>query len=981
MVQYRAGGGSIFKPRGTDTVPAMLSPGEFVIRKSAVDSIGADTLAAINEGGVAYRDEGSKDKEKKYRRGQGRVNKKDNTLRSVDIEGNTRFGTRVRQLSAEEAYNKNLQQQADDPRSQYAGGVLGDPLIEGAVALSLDQARQAVNAPKRGANNIEALIEGSTEGLIPATEPIPLLDSNFIYFGEGSLTTGGAEALNRTRNLDQEALNRQQATVDEFLSDVATTSDVWTMYDPEKNPETIKRREKIAQDSIDLDRAMRQGYKPSDAKGLTPTEYMDRQAQIRKRDRASQDLMIGARSKLFNSFTMQMIRSGKVDLDPNQKDSAISEFQNKMGDIVGTGSLADIGPDIISEEYQKALEFMNKRYADRAKTSLDSAGPTPSFKTEEGEKFKNNIKGALGRAGSFLSKVGSTLKASFEAGRAAEFGKELEAYQEKYAGDLFEKSFNDLEDAEFVGRGGSQGGFGIPDKISLSSKTISKDLSGLNTNEAKKAESVAVQAEKDAKEILNTAGKQQKQQKVKERDDISKEGQAAVDSFFEKHPLAQEDPETGKLLKLNKNKRQDVDLTYLKKEGLINPTTSANDVAMMGAAAYKEWKEEIDYNLRTGSGYLPDGTYNDVPPSPKVDVQTQMENLGTEEFPVGSFATPPAETPSRVRSVYEGLEDNIYAQSVRGTGLQSIEGEKAKKEAQLAENRAEYEKRKEAGNTAATRGRKRREQKREELEAAKTATQKAKVITDQQREQKILKARYERILRTQGPAAAQRFANYSGYEPPASRFTRRRRSQQSGASNTDQLLQQLLQQMLRQGGGNRGGITPRGIQYNAAGGSAGSADVIPAMLTPGEFVMSAGAVRQHGVGAMRSLNKGQIPRFNRGGMVGGVAYRTLGSPNAEVGSRGAFTMDTEGLEVFQQSFDKTVQTITADLKDVSGKLGHFEMSHTFSGEVGLNVTGVNIDPKIIADQFTAAFTEMVKTEIKQAFANRSNNLQTPGEGS
>ena len=53
MVQYRAGGGSIFKPKGTDTVPAMLSPGEFVIKKSSVDKIGADTLAAINDSGVS----------------------------------------------------------------------------------------------------------------------------------------------------------------------------------------------------------------------------------------------------------------------------------------------------------------------------------------------------------------------------------------------------------------------------------------------------------------------------------------------------------------------------------------------------------------------------------------------------------------------------------------------------------------------------------------------------------------------------------------------------------------------------------------------------------------------------------------------------------------------------------------------------------------------------------------------------------------
>jgi hypothetical protein len=33
---------------GTDTVPAMLTPGEFVIKKSAVDRIGASTLAKIN---------------------------------------------------------------------------------------------------------------------------------------------------------------------------------------------------------------------------------------------------------------------------------------------------------------------------------------------------------------------------------------------------------------------------------------------------------------------------------------------------------------------------------------------------------------------------------------------------------------------------------------------------------------------------------------------------------------------------------------------------------------------------------------------------------------------------------------------------------------------------------------------------------------------------------------------------------------------
>jgi TP901 family phage tail tape measure protein len=55
---FMAGGGKV-KPkyfangafaRGTDTIPAMLSPGEFVVRKSAVDSIGVNALNKINDG-------------------------------------------------------------------------------------------------------------------------------------------------------------------------------------------------------------------------------------------------------------------------------------------------------------------------------------------------------------------------------------------------------------------------------------------------------------------------------------------------------------------------------------------------------------------------------------------------------------------------------------------------------------------------------------------------------------------------------------------------------------------------------------------------------------------------------------------------------------------------------------------------------------------------------------------------------------------
>ena len=56
-------------------------------------------------------------------------------------------------------------------------------------------------------------------------------------------------------------------------------------------------------------------------------------------------------------------------------------------------------------------------------------------------------------------------------------------------------------------------------------------------------------------------------------------------------------------------------------------------------------------------------------------------------------------------------------------------------------------------------------------------------------------------------------------------------------------------------------------------------DTVPAMLTPGEFIMSRGAVQRHGVGVMSQLNRGKMPQgFNKGGPVGGTQYLAEGGP-------------------------------------------------------------------------------------------------------
>jgi hypothetical protein len=53
----RATGGMIPSTSGVDTVPAMLSGGEFVMNRSAVQSIGAPNLQSMNSGGTSVTSE------------------------------------------------------------------------------------------------------------------------------------------------------------------------------------------------------------------------------------------------------------------------------------------------------------------------------------------------------------------------------------------------------------------------------------------------------------------------------------------------------------------------------------------------------------------------------------------------------------------------------------------------------------------------------------------------------------------------------------------------------------------------------------------------------------------------------------------------------------------------------------------------------------------------------------------------------------
>jgi hypothetical protein len=89
---------------------------------------------------------------------------------------------------------------------------------------------------------------------------------------------------------------------------------------------------------------------------------------------------------------------------------------------------------------------------------------------------------------------------------------------------------------------------------------------------------------------------------------------------------------------------------------------------------------------------------------------------------------------------------------------------------------------------------------------------------------------------------------------------------------------------LKRGGSKIGGYThgfASGGVINAGGGT----DNIPALLTGGEYVVNKRSVDRYGLGFMDNLNKGNLPGFNRGGLVG-VGDNGSGTPLA-TGTGGA----------------------------------------------------------------------------------------------
>ena len=170
-----------------------------------------------------------------------------------------------------------------------------------------------------------------------------------------------------------------------------------------------------------------------------------------------------------------------------------------------------------------------------------------------------------------------------------------------------------------------------------------------------------------------------------------------------------------------------------------------------------------------------------------------------------------------------------------------------------------------------------------------------------------------------------------------------------------------------------------GIAYYNNGGE-NSADRIPAMLTPGEFVMSPEAVQKYGVGYMKSLNRGVVPGFRRGGMVGSgnVRYRANGSSGPESGGGGTLSVDTSNLQEvltgFSSSFTESINNVIGTFNTLNTSMtalanaisGGMVITHQFSGDMKMAFNIQNADhlKNAIAEALTPKISDIIRTEIE-----------------
>jgi len=124
----------------------------------------------------------------------------------------------------------------------------------------------------------------------------------------------------------------------------------------------------------------------------------------------------------------------------------------------------------------------------------------------------------------------------------------------------------------------------------------------------------------------------------------------------------------------------------------------------------------------------------------------------------------------------------------------------------------------------------------------------------------------------------------------------------------------------------------------------GSVDSVPALLTPGEFVINKGAASKIGLGNLVKMNQGQMPAFHGGGFVGRMRDRISGfgaGMKERMGKAGAGQIGM-GMMFAGPMAQQAIGTRSASASGIGGALGGAAMAGGTAGMLGLGPLGVGI---------------------------------------
>ena len=175
-------------------------------------------------------------------------------------------------------------------------------------------------------------------------------------------------------------------------------------------------------------------------------------------------------------------------------------------------------------------------------------------------------------------------------------------------------------------------------------------------------------------------------------------------------------------------------------------------------------------------------------------------------------------------------------------------------------------------------------------------------------------------------------------------------------------------------------VRVRGLRRNSGGGvpGSGNTDTVPAMLTPGEFVINKEATKEN-LGLLKSINDGDIKGYNKGGKVSGVQYFGTNEEQRIVQSIRELMRISGGFGEINEIDTDIPKTIRrSSPKQQTGKTTFAHMQRNLLGVESVSGTGFKGGPPIITGNNAVEFFENLYSSDRQSWSDAQKHYFEAG---